>query len=790
MRSALWFLTEEDGRVRQIVNKVVTSLNKKTHLPNSPIGADDIVILWERYLAPRWGQVRNFSLPIGLVTDGATIARNDYYKFNIDRKLFLLIKRFVCETDAIYYKKYYKQLYKGELDFSTFEDDPSGSRVNIQIQEGGLAKLIKAMEDVELTIPFDEDAINVYNDGLNIDNAAKFLITNGSLASDNGQHTLNGVKISVEGVGDVGTVAPDRVHFANNAELLEKAVPILTTGASQTTVKIKLNVGFTCVLADGITPNPVAGGRILARAFDKNGTATDFFILSDYGGSSNMYQHHTIAVNTEIVVPANRRVYLANFLTLLDGFGNRVIASGSGADDVVFWNYDNADTDILEIHYNYRKPATFNKGFLIYDLYKKIMVKISGNADDALSTLLASSTLVITSGDAIRGINNVGITTTFNDFVKACYVLLFSGFAVENKKAVIEDLISHFFISNSISPAIQLGVGKELKISPAIDLMYSSIKVGHKEQESNDASDINGKSGFNGWHVYTTPEKRVDGQMDLQSPWKADPFEMENLRINYDGKNSSGSSQDYQPFVQDVVTAVVNKIMPNILLSFVSSGNYIVFQDQPKVTVGMVFKVTGSTGHDATYTVTAVEDEGATQTVHTDIPITVAEFVVHVTLEIISGLVYYLDRSVVPDSGVPDVASVYNVRLRPSEIFQKHWRWIRSCLYGYDGQIIKFESANRNKDLIVGGVTDGHDVPISSMGARVFIPDYLQFTSPSVIDLQETLQTEPNKSFGVDWEDVNYTGFAFKAGLAPTARNPQAFKLLMSIESDRTKLIA
>lgn len=318
--------------------------------------------------------------------------------------------------------------------------------------------------------------------------------------------------------------------------------------------------------------------------------------------------------------------------------------------------------------------------------------------------------------------------------------------------------------------------------------MYSSIKVGWQEQASNDVNSINLKADFNGFHIYTTPIKRVSKEMDLQSPYKAGPLEIENLRQNLDGKTTSGGQTDNDVFVLDVVTGA-NSIQ-NVLLSFVASGNYIVFPASPKIIVGAVFSILGTASNDGTYTVTAVETLTTTQTVHTDQTITVSEPVVLAQVTFISGQVFILDRSVIPDSGVPSVATIFNVRLRPSELFKKHYRWIRSYLYGYDADTIEFQSSNRNAGLVVGGLTDGRDVAISSMGVRIYIPSYLEYTTRVPISLQDTLEASPNKTFANDWEDVRYAGFLIKAGLAPNSRQQQVYKTLLTLENDPKTLIS
>lgn len=757
-KSALYFITEEDGRCRQVVNGVVTSLNKKTPIP-SPIGTLDIIIFWERDMA-RWAQVRNFSLPLGFPLDGALILRNDYYKFNIDRKLFLLIKRRVCEVDPVYYRDYYKQLYKGELDFSTFDDQQGDSKVEINIQEGGLSKLIKAQENTKYFIPFDSDAINVLMDGIILKNNILFSMPDISLSAVRQYFPpLTLISSEILSASQVALFSQDfEEYFGGPTYNFSLSTNYFFTTKIQKTIRVigTINITFGTAgffwivgaLNTAIVPGPTGSPGVY------------------YSSGALAIGNHVVSIDETFIVPAGEKLYfhVSKALTGNDSFG----------------------LTELRILYDYTFPETVIKGFKIFDAFKKLVGKITGDEDDATSTILQDSTLVLTSGDGIRGIEGAGITTTFNEICKATDVCLFTG--VQIKDTVELEGRDNYFVQDSTDPAIELGDSRDLKVSPAIDLIHSSIKIGWKEQTSNDVNDVNAKSDFNGYHIYTTPVKRTNTELDLQSPYKAGPFEIEVLRINLDGKTTSGGQTDNDVFVLDVATGA-NPVQ-NVLLSFIASGNYIVFPPLPKIIVGAVFSILGTANNNTTYTVSAVDDLSTTQTVHTDITITISEPGVSAQVTFISGQVYQLDRSVIPDSGVPDVSTVFNVRLRPSALFDKHKRWFVSFLSGYESGNIEFQSANRNSELIVAGLIDGRNRPISTLGNKIFLPHYLEFTTKVPISLQDTLETSPNKCFANDWENLRLIGFLWKAGLAPNSRQVQVYKTLLTVENDPKDLIS
>lgn len=765
MKQTLYFLTEEDGRCRQIVNKVVVSLNKKTPLPNNPIGSADISILWERNLT-YWGINRNFGLPDAYVTDGGTILRNDYYKFNIDRKLFLLIKRLVCEVDAVNYKIYYRQLYKGELDFSTFEDDPGERKVTINIMEGGISKLLKANENTKFSIPFDEDAVNVLLDGvflyktanyilipdLEIDNTNYAQFSFAPFAFINAEGSAAGVAFFSQELENVNALSfADKLQstnfFAQAGESNGSTIDLHITGV----------IEFQCTKQD-------VHNNLKMRFLRSNQTIVnqnDYELFNDLDlVEGQVYTH-----NIDITIPLQpgERCYLEEFL-------------GNTGVDTKFKFTANSK---LSCAFKYRSPATTIKAFKPYDLYKKLCLKLGLVETQIASDLLKASTIFITCGNAIRGLPNSAIITSMADFFKAFHVYL--AVALDNSQNQNQlNCLLRTDIFNTTDP-IELGPVRDLKVTAATNLQYSSIKIGHADQN---IDDVNGKFDFNGWHIYTTPIKRSTQQQDLQSPYKAGPYEITIIKENLDGKTTTDNDNDNSVYAidcklsQEDVTATVDFTDDPDNIMYAPAGISFV--------AGQKIRITGSlAGNDKEYTIVSVGSIFSTQIVVLN-QLLIPEIGVSVLIEFLTGQVYELDRSVIPDSGVPDPDSIFNVRLRVSELFKKHYSWTKSWLYNYDGQIIKAESANSNKDLIVAGVKDYKDINIDDMGERIFIPDYLECTAISPIDLTEKDQ---NKAFAIEWENVRYLGYNFKSGLAPVSRAVQVFKLLSAIENDRESLI-
>lgn len=752
----LYYIMEQDGRTARIVNDVVQYLGQPAALPQTPSAWFDIAIIWERNMN-RYGNVRNLSLPLGFVLDGAQILRDGLYRSNIDRKLYLLIQRRVTEIDALFFRTFYKYLYKGELDFSTMKDEQGEPKVTINIQEGGVQKLWDANDTTEYFIPFDEDAVNLYMDGVIFDRSAKF-VAYGEVdnAINTNTHALPVVFVNAEGTGQ------GIAFFSQQLEDIPLSVvayvddsgnySIINSGTVPVTFNYTGAFPFECIQSDvnaAYRIIMVKQDGVEITAYD---TLAAMVAGTVYPGTIN--QAITLA-------PGERVFFLGRFYGFFTGVGVAISFLESGSVTATFTS---------------RAAATTVKAFKPYDLYRKLAEKLG--ILSVSSVILQACTYLVTSGDGLRGITAAGVKTTMAAFWKSYNIYLKAGIAVQNQVLVFESR-DQFFTTGS---STDLGPAQNFTITPAKDLMFSSIKVGHREQS---IDDVNGKFDFNGYQIYTSPITRDTKQIDLQSDYKAGPYEIEITRINNDGKTTTDANTDNDVYVID---GKEEPLIQTVLVSFIASGNYIVFPLSPVIVPGQMFRVTGSVSNDGVYTVTDVITS-TVQQVSTDITITVSEAAVSVTIEFLSGGVWILRRDIVVTSGVPSPSTIFNVALSPHRLLLLHGPWLRGALSGYEPGKLIFQTGNRNNDLVAGGITDNADVPINTLGAAMFAPWYFELETQVPVSLSDTLDTTPDKDFSGTWGNEAFEGFLIHAGLAPNTQAEQEYKLLAAPGTDITKFI-
>lgn len=783
-KDLLFFLVETDGRVRQIVNGVVTSLATKRHLPHAPIGSQEISIGWERSMQ-WWGNIRNFSLPLGFVFEGGKIIRNDAYKFNVDRELDLLILRFVSEIDNTYYKDYYKYLYKGRLDFSTFEDKQGVPVVQISIMEGGINKLLKSQSQTQFNIPLDDEADNIKMDGIHLEGSGLFNIAS---EIEIGHH----VTASTERTAFAPINFISRDGTAAGLAFLSQTVEV-TGNASWATRTSSTNRFAEGAASNTSTVNAEISGTLRWNCVVGTIVGVRFRIIR----SNQLEINKDDYLMTPMVVPLSGQNFEQDIdITVPVEPGERLYF------EIVFYGGGfNADIDIqflqdtdITVSFFSRFPTTYIKAFRPYILYKRICAEMGISENKIVSEALLASNIFITSGDGVRGLPNAVVKTNFNDFFKAFSTYLMAGVAVEGEtgsEKLYFEKFDHFFVRDSVLAATELGQAKDMVIKEAVDLYFSSIKVGHAEQQTDD---VNGKFDPNGYLIFTSPQKTVTRELNLQSPYKAGPIEIEIKRQNYEGKTTTDSDIDNDVYAivvdLDSVTPFSNDVM------FDNVGNWILFEDgDVDIVAGTKFSTTGSVSNNGTFTATRVDrypNDNYT-IVYVAETITVLENAT-ITVTIISGGVYTLDRSITVASVSPDASAllaetIFNIAITPKRILQTWYTWIRSFLYKYDGEKLIHKSENRNADLIAGGIVESADVNVSEMGTPIALPFYMEHATQVPISLCETLETTPNRCFANDWMDVRRTGYLWNAGLAPVMRGEQTYKLLMTNENDPEDLI-
>lgn len=526
MKSWLYFLIDDEGRSWRKNGDVIEKVGNPTPLPETPDGWQDLSIGFERNMN-RYGIVRSFSLPLGFVKTANAILRYVTLTGSVETKLFLLIKKLSVETTNTLFRFIYRYFYKGELDLSTvqLEDD----RSTVQIMEGGVTKLLAANEGTtyEIDVENDPEAIFVNTNGYISKTTLKYkVIETNNFTPTGASFTLPMFLASREGY-EIPKILTQDVF-------LEDLItgPNFVPAESVFFFRINEPAFFQYRIQGTVTfINEAAFSYNAQLRFNSHnrGNDIDTQVIYNSGVVSYAPGQHTITFDFTITVPG----------IIVDA--ESIYGVFTAGDELSL-----LETDIT-ITYDYRHPATQTKALKPTTLLKRLCGKALNNEDAWDSNLLtANQNLVITCGDALRGIEGAKIKTSLRDFFTAYNCWYNIGMGVEDRKLKIEE--KSYFFPQTGTP-FHLGEAKKLKIAFASELFCNTIKTGYPSQNYEDNF---GKFEFNCTHLFTTPITKVVKELALISPYRADPTGIEYVRINYEGKSTTDSNSDNDVFVLNV----------------------------------------------------------------------------------------------------------------------------------------------------------------------------------------------------------------------------------------------
>lgn len=763
LKNTQTYILEEDGRSLVVDNGVVTATSTPMPLKNTGDGWQEALFVWERD-AEKHGVVRSYSNALGFINDAAKILQTVFHNQGIERKIFYLIqtlKLFITST-TFYFR--YVFLYKGEFDLSTFVQEDTKTTINIM--EGGVSKQLKANENTIYEIPFDDDHILVKMNGITIKQVANYSIPDIELTA-------------------VKQYFPPLA--LTTSELLSRQEIALFSQNFSTyfggpTYNFSLSTNYFLYTKKAVTV------RIKGRITVNLGSSCFFWFTSGLV---------TAADPTQPVVTGGY-YYKSPVLLAGDNVLNFDFVANLPAEEKLFLHAnkpfttdDTYQLSEIEVSFLYAYPTTYVKAHFPEKLGKKIIRRITGSEDNFESPLLQSkSNLVVTSGDAIRGIEVPApvIKTKFNDFYNAFNVVLNAGEGIENDKIIIDEKARFYNPNNPIS----LGNVKDHKITVAKEYMANTLKIGYPDPQ---VDDVNGKYAFNGSHLYSSPLTRVVKEFSLVSPYKADPYEIEVKRINLDGKDTTDNKGDNDVYLLNIdLSSGLTQVVADA--SFIAANNYMIIPLGIDVHAGQKIRITGSNFNDGVHTVMGVGSILVATIVVLDGTV-VDESSVSVLIEFLSGVIYELKREVYDAiEGIPDesISSIFNIEeLTPARLVEKHGNWFHGMFYQLDTEKLVFQSTPRNADLKTTKgtkvVQEKADIEISTLAAPLFIPRILEFTGESQNNLVDDMTAAPESCLEYNLNGNTFKGFLLRAAFAPETEKEQTYRLLCTPDTDTSKFV-
>lgn len=486
---------------------------------------------------------RSFSVPLEYLKDGGQILKYIYYNFGVEAKVYMS----VCEQrlffDATNYGFYYTLIYRGEIDLANFKHN--GVKVTVNIMEGGLVKLIKAYENTKYEIPVDvPDAVDILMDGIDLKQSSSYLLNNGNLANDRGWHIIDLELLNTEAVAALGATSQERAYTSNStSNLWNTGQRFLTSGVSTVTVTLNWDFNVFVKLSAGF--GAIFGTSIILQCLILESDSVRYLIpgipfganIDSKGGGDPLLLYnrtHNFSGSITFSAPASARFIL-------------FMSANNNTADYTEWTYEN-DGD-FSISYTYTHHSTTIKALRSLYVFQQLISKISDGAYIPQSTKLQTEQdVVITCGDAIRGLPGAKIKTSLRDFFTSYNSDFGIAMGMIGNTLRIEE--KGYWVQ--YTDVIDLGEVKNMKVSPATDLIINNIKNGSPNQ---DYDDVNGKEEFNTTQERSAPITRVAKDLNLISVYRKDCYGIEFTRLNLDGKTTTDNESDNDVFMIHVEDA-------------------------------------------------------------------------------------------------------------------------------------------------------------------------------------------------------------------------------------------
>lgn len=725
----IYLITDKDGKFFYEEDGLVQTQGQFRELQHAPDGFQDQSIEYKR--DSTWhGVFRNFSFPLGFVLDAKNILNHIRYKLGYEFRAFLHIliqDFFINDTE---YGFGYKKYYRGEFDLTTVKK--SENKIEVSLLDGGVEAMLRANENTQYTIPFDQkDFCILHNDGINLKNTVQYVITDGySTITDNYPYNKNHLvdlqEVSREVAGIPSVKSVDRTKVVNNNAEIKKTQQWFFKATTPGIVTIDYDFILKRSNID-IPTNIGIFAYVTIRNIHEDGATTGDIIFQTTE-PWNLFGSDRVQGSVEVNVNKGDELYLYTSCN----------ASGASGEDNI--NFQYSGEGLFKVTYLYRHESTFIVGYQPAPLFKKLVEKMTDGKYETDTTFLEKKKqYFITSGDAIRRIDDAKLKLSFSDFWQWLWANedIYLGIKTVNGKKVvtIDELRFQYqqpislptyslvpvespirdprgpnrgYSLYDITKATNLGVVRNVEVETYRDVLFNRIKVGCQNQNYEDP---NGRAEFNSTQHWSAPVVRDTKVLDLSTGnVREDAIGVEYARINFEGKYTTDASSDNETFAMYIQPTPFN----------------------------VLFDVN----------------------------------------------VYRLDRSE-SITGVIDPVSHYNAFLSPKHKLLRKSRYLRSCLYGLEGSL-KLTQAEKNADVSFDGAAENADLPIASMGEPYFTPDLIKFETPyplNLIELQNSEELRRN-CFRIVFNEKEHFGFLHTVSIQPWMNEVQTLALISSPKND------
>lgn len=454
------------------------------------------------------GIMRTLSLPISFVLDGYSLITLAFNNDGYEAEVLFECQQINRQTFS------YDYLFSSNLDFSQYKDN--GIEASVMLLESGVSATIRAKEDTKYEYPLTGlDVVNIRIPGVVFSEKGDFItpsqtdnLTNDYIASmDLVNNDTNSGYVTLQ-----NTENEEDPNFATSGNWFARANRPIT-------VNVK--------------------GTILGNVFRQPlATSTNFFFsLRNQSGAAVYSFGNVLITSADLTKPFNftidAPISLANNDRLFL-YVSKTNGSGGGSPN---WATFSSEGELVVSYTQVSDPSNC-KGVKAYDLFSRVIRRIAPT-QPVDSFLLKNdwNGLIITCGNAIRELANASIQTTLKDFFKTFNAIESVGMGFDTNVLRLE---KRPFFFRPYKTDTLTGV-KGCEFSVYTEGIFNSVQMGYNDGNTDD---IDGQYEYNSRQQWSMPLVRIQRPEDWVSPYRADQYGIEKLRVDFIKKTNDTSSDN------------------------------------------------------------------------------------------------------------------------------------------------------------------------------------------------------------------------------------------------------
>lgn len=551
-----FYLLNEAGNYYYYDGNDVQVTSTKTAIRDTPNGWDNMRMQVGRNLTD-FGINATITAPLRFWGDGREILKSIYYKdsrVNFNAYCKCIIEKRIDNNGSNVWG--YEQLGNDfVVDFANDQIEEAAEDGNyfvVGLNEDNVLERIQSNEGTDVEIAFDVDAINVELSGKELNSHYRWLASSLSAVTMATQNTQGYVI-------PMGLVKEETDYFRNliitQTQGAEKwnttGTPLDSNKFLYTDVNIVAPYTIEAEI-EVVNSGSVGSLQLVLELLEKDminnsNASTPLFTSGTITGTQTI----TISISGNMTFNPSLYTYFINL---------RFPSAGVNSVDITV----NSIEFILDI--KQALPTSYCNSFSYYNFAKKLIAAGTNNEASLASSCFLNFGAVlsdlpnyfynlpsytnITTGNAIRGLADNAIKTSIKEMKQDIYSRWMCGMDVTGTIVRFERL-PYFFQKNVVIATVP--VVSKLTKKTALEWLYSDIKCGYEDVN---LDKLNAKYEINSTQQYSLFLKKITTALDLITKYRAGVYEIEFLRGDLIGKDTTDNDGDEKIFLLEVSNVI------------------------------------------------------------------------------------------------------------------------------------------------------------------------------------------------------------------------------------------